>query len=76
MLSYFYYYFLSIHPPEHFKKKYEVDEVFYVDEVCSLLIKNTHVPADVHAEGRWVMLVQFFLFRLPMYFKRKVLQFC
>lgn len=25
--------FSSIYPPEHFKKKYEVDEVFYTDEV-------------------------------------------
>ena len=24
-----------IHPAEHFKKKYEVDEVFFTDEVCA-----------------------------------------
>ena len=32
---------LSIHPPEHFKKKYEVDEMFFTDEVYFYLIYLT-----------------------------------
>ena len=31
-------FYFSIHPPEHFKKKYEVDEVFFTDEVYFYLI--------------------------------------
>lgn len=30
----------TIHPPEHFKKKYEVDEVFYTDEIADVLKKK------------------------------------
>ncbi|XP_028392378.1 xaa-Pro dipeptidase-like isoform X1 [Dendronephthya gigantea] len=30
----------TIYPPEHFKKKYEVDEVFYTDEIAAVLEKK------------------------------------
>ena len=33
---------VRIHSLEHFKKKYEVDEVFFTDEVC------TNYPALMH----------------------------
>ena len=44
------FFYCRIHPKEHFKQMYEVDEVYYTDEVNLTLLENCSWNSPVSQE--------------------------